>query len=310
MPKTATRQKPNGARAAVLDGIPVTQHRMTLAGTETAVLVGGDGPPLVLLPGPGESALWWARVMPQLTERHRVVAPDLPGTGESDHPADGFDPGGMLAWLDDLIDRACSRPPVLVGHAIGGALAARYAVRHQARLAGLVLVDTLGLRRFLPAPSFGFRLFRFLANPTEESYRPFFDTCMYSGAATRQGLGRRWEPFLADYLRGVQDERRKDAIGQLIKHVGSKRIDGLERITVPTTLIWGRNDKATPLRAARAASRRYRWPLHVIDACGDDPKLERPEAFLEALDAALARVVAAPKAGPPRRPEQILAATP
>jgi pimeloyl-ACP methyl ester carboxylesterase len=56
---------------------------------------------------------------------------------------------------------------------------------------------------------------------------------------------------------------------------------------VPTTLIWGRHDKATPLKVARAASRRYEWPLHVIDAAGDDPKLERPTAFLTAFDQAL-----------------------
>jgi pimeloyl-ACP methyl ester carboxylesterase len=217
------------------------------------------------------------------------VAPDLPGTGDSGHPPGGFSADAMVEWLHELVRRTCHQPPVLVGHAVGGALAARYALRHGNDLAALVLVDTLGLRRFVPSPNFGFRLVRFLSNPTEASYEPFFQTCMYDGGATKKGLGDRWNPFLADYLAGIQDTKRKDAVGELIKHLGGTRIEGLEQIAVPTTLIWGRHDRATPLRAARAASRRYAWPLHVIDACGDDPKLERPEAFLEALDAALRR---------------------
>jgi len=61
----------------------------------------------------------------------------------------------------------------------------------------------------------------------------------------------------------------------------------LARITVPTTLIWGRHDLATPLPIAEAASARYGWPLQVIENAADDPPLERPEAFLNALRVAL-----------------------
>ena len=51
----------------------------------------------------------------------------------------------------------------------------------------------------------------------------------------------------------------------------------LARIAVPTTLIWGRHDRATRLQIAEAASARYGWPLHVIENAGDDPPLEQPE---------------------------------
>ena len=61
----------------------------------------------------------------------------------------------------------------------------------------------------------------------------------------------------------------------------------LARIAVPTTLIWGRHDLATPLPIAEAASARYGWPLHVIEDAGDDPPIEQPEAFLNALRVAL-----------------------
>jgi pimeloyl-ACP methyl ester carboxylesterase len=58
-------------------------------------------------------------------------------------------------------------------------------------------------------------------------------------------------------------------------------------ITVPTTLIWGRHDLGVRLKVAEAASARYGWPLYVIENARDDPAIEQPEAFLEALRTAL-----------------------
>ena len=53
---------------------------------------------------------------------------------------------------------------------------------------------------------------------------------------------------------------------------------------MPTTLIWGRHDLATPLSIAEAASKRYGWQLRVIEDAADDPPIEQPEPFLEALN--------------------------
>jgi pimeloyl-ACP methyl ester carboxylesterase len=79
------------------------------------------------------------------------------------------------------------------------------------------------------------------------------------------------------------------AMRQLMRDVGLARIpaDPLARLGVPTTLIWGRQDKANNVRIAQAASVRHRWPLHVVEGCADDPARDRPEAFLRALRAAM-----------------------
>ncbi len=75
------------------------------------------------------------------------------------------------------------------------------------------------------------------------------------------------------------------AAGRLLRELGLPRIppQDLARIAVPTTLIWGRHDKALKLRIAEAASERYGWPLHVIEDAADDPPRDQPEAFLDAL---------------------------
>jgi pimeloyl-ACP methyl ester carboxylesterase len=79
------------------------------------------------------------------------------------------------------------------------------------------------------------------------------------------------------------------SFGSLMAQFGTQPIPPAElsRIAVPTALIWGRHDMATPLRVAEEAGARYGWPLHVIEDAADDPPIEQPEAFLRALHAAL-----------------------
>jgi pimeloyl-ACP methyl ester carboxylesterase len=102
-------------------------------------LEGGDGPPVVLLHGPGEYGAKWLRVIPGLVTTHRVIVPDLPGHGTSKVIEGALDADRVLAWLDDLIECTCPTPPVLVGHTLGGAIAARFATRRGERLERLVL---------------------------------------------------------------------------------------------------------------------------------------------------------------------------
>jgi pimeloyl-ACP methyl ester carboxylesterase len=74
-----------------------------------------------------------------------------------------------------------------------------------------------------------------------------------------------------------------------MEHFGGPAIStsDLARIAIPTTLIWGRHDGATPLAVAEEASARLGWPLHVIENCNDDPPVEQAEALLRALRVAL-----------------------
>jgi hypothetical protein len=106
-------QTTTAARDRLLVGAPVATRRLYLAGVSTAVLEGGSGPPLVLLPGPGSHAGAWLPVLPTLTATHHVIAPDLPGQGES--AADPLlDVEGLLDWLAALIDETCTELPVLL----------------------------------------------------------------------------------------------------------------------------------------------------------------------------------------------------
>lgn len=276
------------AREQLLEGIPVTERRLELAGCSTAVLEGGDGPPILLLHGPGEFAAKWMRVLPELVMSHRVVAPDLPAHGTSEVPDGPLDADRVHQWLDELIEGTCSSPPVLVGHVLGGAIAARFAVDRGERLSRLVLVDALGLGRFRPAPRFALTLLGFQTRPTERTYNRFMRQCSFDLDGLRQQMGERWEPFVSYNLELARGPKMK-AANRLFRAVGIPRIpdEDLAQIEVSTTLIWGRHDRALRLAIAETASERYGWPLHVIEDCADDPPRDQPEAFLRALHAEL-----------------------
>lgn len=277
------------AREHLLAAMPATERRLQLAGIPTSVLMGGNGTPVILLHGPGEFAAHWMRVIADLMQTNRVVAPDLPGHGASQTGDAPLDTEHVLGWLGELIGQTCSTPPVLVGRVMGGAIAARFAGRHSGQLAHLVLVDTLGLTPFRPAPRFELALRSFMAAPNEHSYDRLMGLCSFDLDTLVEQLGEQWKPFEAYALDRARTPAVQSAFGTLIAQFGMQPIPPAElsRIDVPTTLIWGRHDMATPLQVAEETSAQYGWPLHVIEDTADDPPLEQPEAFLRALRSAL-----------------------
>jgi pimeloyl-ACP methyl ester carboxylesterase len=248
---------------------------------------------MVLLHGPGESAACWLPVLDALGKKHQIIAPDLPGHGASTLPSGDLDAERLVTWLDALIEQTCTQPPVLVGRVVGGAIAARYAIAWPERVAKLVLVDTLGLVPFGPTPRFGLALRRFLAQPSDGSYLRLMEFCAFDLDAVRERLGRQWEPYARYAVELADSDVARTATGALLTQFAPPIPPAqLDRIDVPTALVWGREDIVTQLDVAEAASARHGWPLHVIDDAGDDPALDQPAAFVAALDTVLAAVPA------------------
>ncbi len=153
-----------------------------------------------------------------------------------------------------------------------------------------MLVDALGLTDFTPAPEFGRALHGFLAQPGADTHDELWRHCASDLDGLRRDLGDRWEPFRAYNVGRARMPGAIEALDGLFAEFGAAAIPPAElaRIAVPTTLIWGRHDRATPLPAAESAAARHGWPLHVIEDCGDDPPVERPAAFARTLGAVLA----------------------
>jgi pimeloyl-ACP methyl ester carboxylesterase len=288
------------ARERLRAALPVSERRLDLAGVSTSVLEGGvleggDGPPVVLLHGPFANAMHWMRVIPGLVASHRVIVPDLPGHGASEVNSDPLDAERAVAWLAELIEATCPSPPAVVGHAIGGAIGARFAAEHPDRLAALVLVDSLGLAPFAPAPDFHAAIEAFVAQPNDRTHDHLWSYCAFDADRVRERLGSKWEAFRAYNVERAGKPSVQAAAGALMERFALAPIPAAElaRIAAPTTLVWGREDLAVPLAVAEEASDRFGWPLRVIHRCADDPPVERPEELLSVLDDVLARRVTA-----------------
>jgi pimeloyl-ACP methyl ester carboxylesterase/SAM-dependent methyltransferase len=295
------RRAPGDPREQLLSGLPVSERRLRLAGIGTTVLEGGEGPPMVLLHGSGEHAAKWFRIIPELVNTHRVIAPDLPGHGASEAFDGPVHSEAMLAWLGELIEHTCKTRPIVVGQIIGGALAARFAAAHGDGLRCLVMSDALGLRPFQPTPEFGAALMAFVSEPSPENHDRLWQRCAFDLDALRSRVGEKWDRLRAYNLDRAQVPHLKPTQQALMEQFGFPAIpeDELARIRTPTFLIWGRHDLATPLAVAEAASGRYGWQLHVIDNAADDPPIEQPEAFVRVLRAALAEIKPADGGLPP-----------
>ena len=249
------------ARERLLAGIPVTERRLQLAGVSTAVLEGGDGPPVVLLHGPAGNAAHWMRVIPDLVTTHRVIAPDLPGHGSSE-VADGAARRRSRARVARRADRAHLPVAAGAGRATRSAAPSRPASPPTTadRLSRLVLVDALGLAPFEPAPEFGLALNDFLAEPTERTHDAALAPLRARPGRLAPADGRALGAVQGIQRRPCPHAEREGRARQPMEQFGMPAIPpaDLARIAVPTTLIWGRHDLATPAGGRRGRERPLR----------------------------------------------------
>jgi pimeloyl-ACP methyl ester carboxylesterase len=106
-------------------------------------VIGGTGEPLVLLHGFGQNWYMWNRLLPELSKHFTVIAPDLPGLGESEKPADGYDKKSMAAYIHDMVNQLGYDTINLAGHDIGLMVAYAYAAQFPSQVKKLALMDAL-----------------------------------------------------------------------------------------------------------------------------------------------------------------------
>jgi pimeloyl-ACP methyl ester carboxylesterase len=123
----------------------IVSRTAEIDGAKLHYLTAGQGTPLILLHGYAETSLMWKPIIPALAERFTVIAPDLPGIGDSDIPADGLDMKRAATRIHDLARSLGIEHAEVVGHDIGLMVAYAYAAQFPAEVTKLVLMDA-----FLP----------------------------------------------------------------------------------------------------------------------------------------------------------------
>jgi pimeloyl-ACP methyl ester carboxylesterase len=301
---------PSG-RSAWLD-IDWREHRRSVVvdGTRANVVEIGSGPPLLLVHG--LSGCWqnWLENIPHFARTHRVIAPDLPGFGESEMPPDGISMPGYASFLDAL----CAELGVegalpVVGNSMGGLVAAELTLAAPSRVERLALVSAAGVSsesvRREPILAFTQLLawLDMLGGPHRETI------------ASRPGARRLVFGLVchrADLLPAETVYQLMQGAGKLGFLPAQRAILGhplrerLHQIACPTLIVWGRNDRIIPVRDADRLqeyiphARKMVWPQ-----TGHVAMLERPDAFNALLEEFLAEEPAA--AAPPVEAEPLSA---
>jgi pimeloyl-ACP methyl ester carboxylesterase len=116
-------------------------HAAFVNGQRIHYVRAGEGPPVVLLHGWPQTWYMWRKVIPALSERYTVIAPDLRGFGQSSKPLDGYDKRTVAIDIYELVRSLGFEKLFLVGHDFGGPTAYAYASAHPEDVLRLVILD-------------------------------------------------------------------------------------------------------------------------------------------------------------------------
>lgn len=239
-------------------------------------LDGGDGPLLLALHGFGGDADNWLRAAPRLTRHFRIIAPDLPGFGESEATPDlSFDMPAQAQRLDAFLRELDAKPAVIGGNSMGGWLACAYAKSHPGSLLALWLLAPLGVMNAPRSPMLE-AIDRGRDSPVSIS-----STDQFRRLVVRPMFGQApWipRPLMHFYARrGVKASA--DATSRFNQVAGSPEaletvVRGLE---LPIHLQWGTLDRAVNPEGARIlAEVRPDIDIHMLEGIGHLPMLEAP----------------------------------
>jgi pimeloyl-ACP methyl ester carboxylesterase len=259
-------------------------------GYRRAYRMAGSGPPVLLLHGISDESASWLPVLADLAEHHTVIAPDLLGHGESDKPRADYSVAAFSNGMRDLLDVLDVDRVTVVGHSLGGGVAAQLAYQYPDRVDRLVLVSTGGVARDVSP------VLRLAAAPLAEVGMwplmvPGVSEVGRLALRVLGGLGHdlgRDADDVARVLRGLPDRDRRAAFTRTLRAVVDRRgqlVTMLDRAylaeEMPVLVIWGDRDGIIPVEHAQVAHAAMPGSrLSVYEGAGHFPHHADPGRFV------------------------------
>jgi triacylglycerol lipase len=239
----------------------------------------GQGPVIILLHALGWYAEIWAPIMARLAKKYRVIAMDHIGCGQSSKPMLDYRIQTFAEFLQGFIESLKVERATLVGHAFGGWVASLYASQHPEIVDKLILVSASGVTRNYTDRFLDLNPASFAA--TQDLLKTLFcNKELASEEMAREVFLRRLK--MNDFF---TVHRTFDGIFRYDQFLDPV----LERITSPTLVIWGKDDKVTPLPDGNRFLRGIRGAtMELLEYCGHVPHIERPDDVSRAILAFLA----------------------
>ena len=241
---------------------------ITVAGCPVSLMRKGRGAPLLILHGAGGAGVWLP-YMEKLSQSFDVIVPEHPGFGGSEMPEWMDNIHDLTYFYLDFLKRLDLEGVHLVGHSLGGWLAAELAVRNTSRLASLTLVDSAGI--YVKGVA---QIDPFLVSD-EQRIRDFF----YDPKLAAQVIARTLTPELEDI-----NLKNRLATAKLVwqpRAYDPHLHKWLHRIDVPTLLLWGDTDRLFPKEYAEAFHKLIpNSRVVVFPECGHIPNVEKADDFV------------------------------
>lgn len=227
---------------------------------------------LLLHGGLGDAELHWKPVIPMLAETFHVFAPDLPGFGRS-APLPVLTTGAMLNWIKAFLEALKLDQAVAVGNSFGGVLVRLFAASHPQFVPAVILANGGGVPEVPPA-------LKTLARIPGASSIMF---ALFGRMATGPGMLNSMiatPSILTESFQAKVKEASK-GFNAIMRMLITSPMPEARRPLVPTLILWGTEDKFTPLTEAKAIKSSIPdASLIEISECGHMPQLETPDVFV------------------------------
>ena len=266
----------------------ITAGDVVAEGQRTFYIEAGKGEPVVLLHGLGATNASMLPTLQALSEHYRVIAPDLPGFGDSDKPLRSLHAAFYARWVQDFCRALGLERPHLIGNSMGGRIAVEAGLRNPDDVGKLVLLA--------PSPAFlrgreYVRLVRILRPELALLPLPLSGRHVVNGIrgmfSKPSRLERSWYESAADeFLRVFRSARGRICFFSAMRQIYLEephappggfwgRLPGL---TAPALFVWGDRDRLVPAKFGRHVERALPNATSVVlPDCGHVPQFEHPQ---------------------------------
>ena len=243
---------------------------------------------------------------PAIQRDFKILIPDLPGFGKSDEPNENWKLDDYVEFIDEFIKKASRKGGfelvkdllkkfnpnrglapvttetkplqkfVLIGHSFGGRIAIKYAVKYPEKIDKLILTGAAGIKHKLTAKQ---KIFFILAKTGKKIF----------SLPIVNNLKKYAQKFLYKAAREKDYYEASPRMKEIMKNVLDEDLTGyLNKIKNPTLLVWGREDKTTPLADGEIMNREIQnSKLVVIDDANHSLPYQKPEEFAKIINLTL-----------------------
>jgi pimeloyl-ACP methyl ester carboxylesterase len=275
-------------------GTPFREQYRTIDGSRLRMIDTGTGTPVVFIHGIGASVYSWRHTLPAVVAAgYRVVAFDNRGFGFSDKPAHGYRNADYARLVVALMESLGIASAVLVGHSMGGEIAAEVALSNPDRVRGMVLIGSAGYGVRWPG------VLKIARWPFVGALATSLRGRWITGKIVRSCFadpGKVTEADLDQYYAPVPDARFGRALRGVLREFRFDSLGGrLGSVQTPTLVLWGDADRwIPPANGFRFARELPRSGFVMIERAGHNAPEESPERvnqlLLEFLEEGLSRI--------------------